>query len=606
MIGSAFINFSIVQKIIHPKHNQLLQLLRRLWSSFPAKRKKQFGGLLCLMAVSSIAEVLSIGAVVPFLAVLTEPEAILKSPLYQGLFNQFASVDTNQIQVLAALFFAVLVSLAGTIRLLLVYASIRFSFRTGSDLSLEIYRRTLYQPYEVHLGRNSSDVISGILTKTNSAVYEVILPIVMLGGAAALIVAIMVTLFAINPLAAGLSFGGFGLFYLVISSATRKSLAINGALVAKESSKVIKSLQEGLGGIRDVLLDGSQKTFIESYQRADVEWRRAQGKNQLIGATPRYGVETLGMLIIAGIGLVMSQEPGGMSLAIPILGAIALGAQRMLPALQQCYLTVSSLRGAQASLSEVVSLLEQPLPENVLDEHLVVALPFNDAIDIKSVSFSYIGHDQLILKNIDLKIFRGDHIGIIGSTGSGKSTLIDLVMGLLAPTEGVIEIDGCPLTIENLRSWQAQIAHVPQSIYLFDGTIEQNIAFGISANQIDSRRVREAAQHARIHEVIEALPEGYLTVVGERGVRLSGGQRQRIGIARALYKKAKIIVLDEATSALDNTTEAAVMDSMLEIGSELTILIIAHRLTTLSRCSRVVELNEGVISRLGPYESLVN
>lgn len=559
-----------------------------------------------MMALSSLAEVLSIGAVVPFLAVLTQPEVVFDNQFAHLITEKLGYTEAGQVQLFVTFAFVILISLAGCIRLLLVYSSIRFSFATGSDLSLDIYRRTLYQPYEVHLARNSSDVISGILTKTNSAVYEVILPIVMLGGAAALIVAIVGALVVIDPLVAGATFGGFGLIYLIVGLITRKSLARNGERVAKESSNVVKALQEGLGGIRDVLLDGSQKTFADAYQRADIQWRRAQGQNQLIGATPRYGVETLGMLIIAGVGFAMSQKAGGMSLAIPTLGAIALGAQRMLPALQQCYATFSSLRGAAASLSDVVQLLEQPIPAATANAISTADIPFNDSMEIKSLVFGYAGHDRSVLKNIDLKISKGERIGIIGTTGSGKSTLIDIIMGLLPPTEGVIEVDGHPLANENLRCWQSQIAHVPQSIYLFDGTIEENIAFGVPVHSIDSKRVREAAKRAKIHEVIEALPDQYRTLVGERGVRLSGGQRQRIGIARALYKSAKIMVLDEATSALDNATEAAVMDSMAEIGRDLTILIIAHRLTTLSRCDRIIELDGGTISRIGSYESMVN
>lgn len=589
--------------ISQPDRSTLIPLLRRLWSAFPSRRKRQFAALLCLMAASSIAEVLSIGAVIPFLAVLTEPDVVLRSSFGKMVVEQLAIADAKQVQMFIASAFIALVSLAGCIRLALVYSSIRFSFVTGSDLSFDIYRRTLYQPYEVHLGRNSSDVISGIITKTNSVVYEVILPLVMLGGALALIVAIMGSLVAISPTAAVLTFGGFGLVYLVVGFATRKSLAKNGELVAKESSRVVKSLQEGLGGIRDVLLDGSQKTFAEAYRRADLEWRRAQGRNQLIGAMPRYGIETVGMLVIAAIGFVMSQQAGGIVLAIPMLGAVALGAQRMLPALQQCHVTMSSMRGAKASLKEVVALLEQPTPS--VDERAVAKLSFNDALAIKSVSFGYAGQDRVVLNDIDLTIHRGERIGIVGTTGSGKSTLIDMIMGLLSPNEGVIEIDGHPLNAANLRSWQSQIAHVPQSIYLFDGTIEENIAFGVPINSIDRNRVQDAAKRARIHEVIEDLPDGYQTVVGECGVRLSGGQRQRIGIARALYKQAKIMILDEATSALDNATEAAVTNSMADIGRELTILIIAHRLTTLSRCDRVIELNAGKICRVGSYEAML-
>jgi ATP-binding cassette subfamily B protein len=310
------------------------------------------------------------------------------------------------------------------------------------------------------------------------------------------------------------------------------------------------------------------------------------------------------MALIAILAYVMMQQEGGVTTVVPILGALALGAQRLLPALQQVYGSYSTIRGVEVSLKDALDLLNQPLPEYA-DQPSPTPIPFEREIKLKNLSFGYTKDTSLVLKNINLCIAKGERIGFMGVTGSGKSTLLDIVMGLLQPTDGKLTIDQKPINSQNRRAWQAHIAHVPQNVYLSDSTIEENIAFGVSKEKIDRQRVEKAAKQAQIGELIEEWKDGYQTLVGERGIRLSGGQRQRIGIARALYKKADVLIFDEATSALDNETEQAVMEEIKGLEEKLTILIIAHRLTTLKGCDRVVKLNKDHSLHVGSYQDMI-
>jgi len=375
--------------------------------------------------------------------------------------------------------------------------------------------------------------------------------------------------------------------------------------VSKEQNKVIKALQEGLGGIRDILIDGTQAIYCKLYRDADLPLRRANSKIQTVGSAPRYIVEAFGMVLIAGLAYFMASHLGGIASTIPILGALALGAQRMLPLFQQCYSSWSSIRGSQESLIDVLAILDRPMPNHDLSDQYQL-IPFNQSITLKNLIFQYTPDLPQVLSGINLTIPKGSVIGFIGSTGSGKSTLLDIVMGLLEPTDGHILIDGKTLSLGDARSWQRHIAHVPQSIFLSDVSIAENIAFGVSVENINMAEVIKAAQKAQIHESILGFPQAYETPVGERGVRLSGGQRQRIGIARALYKKADVLVLDEATSALDNETESAVISAIENLRNEMTILVVAHRLSTLRMCSNIIELKDGRILRQGPYDQIVS
>lgn len=586
------------------KLESLTRLGVRLWRHFTPWRRLQCGGLTVLMVLASIAEVLSISAVLPFLGVLMAPERMFRHRLAQPVVEALGITEPGQLLFPLTVMFGVAVMVAGVMRLLLLWASTRLSFAIGADVSISIYRRTLYQPYSVHLSRHSSEVITGIANKANAVIYSTIQPALTLFSSVIMLLLILFALLAIDPVIALAAFGGFGLIYAVILGLTGKRLRIDSEHIAHESTQVIRALQEGLGGIRDVLIDGTQETYCKIYRNADLLLRRAQGNSLIIQLSPRFGIEALGTLLIAALAYKLTQRPGGIASAVPILGALALGAQRLLPILQQAYASWSAIRGGHASLQDTLRLLDQPLPDYA-DRHPPEPLPFRGKIALNGISLRYAPDSPTVLNNVQLVVEKGARIGFIGTTGSGKSTLLDVVMGLLPPTHGTLEVDAHPVTDGNHRAWQAHIAHVPQAIFLADATIEENIAFGLPREAIDRERVRRAAQQAQIADTIESWRLKYQTMVGERGVRLSGGQRQRIGIARALYKQADVIVLDEATSALDSETERAVIDSIERLGDDLTILVVAHRLTTLRGCTQIVELADGRIKRIGSYEEIV-
>ena len=586
-------------------NQSITTLLKRLWHHLSPRRRGQFGLLLILMVLAPLAEILSIGAVLPFLGVLTAPERVFEHAAAQPIIQALGLKAPAQLLLPLTIAFGAAALIAGAMRLLLLWASTRLSFAIGADLSIIIYRRTLYQPYAVHCARNSSEVINGISGKANIVINNIIMPALTLISSSVMLIAILIALLALEPVIALAAFGGFGLIYAFIIRLTRKQLLADSQRIARESSHVIKSLQEGLGGIRDVLIDGSQATYCHIYRNADLPLRRAQGSNLFISSSPRYGMEALGMMLIAALAYSLAQQADGIAKAIPILGALALGAQRLLPVLQQAYGSWTQINGGQTSLQDTLELLDQPLPDYA-DQPAAQPLPFKHNISLKQLAFRYSPQTPYVLKQLNLTITKGSRVGFIGTTGSGKSTLLDIVMGLLQPTDGALEIDGQPVTPTNNRAWQAHIAHVPQAIFLADSTIEENIAFGVPIDQIDPQRVRQAAQQALIADSIESWPKQYQTFVGERGIRLSGGQRQRIGIARALYKQADVIIFDEATSALDNETEQAVMEAIEGLSEGLTLLIIAHRLTTLKNCTQIVELGEDGIKRAGSYNDIVS
>ena len=587
------------------KENQpISSLLKRLWHHISPRRRGQFGLLLVLMLLASFAEIISIGAVVPFLGALTSPERIFNLSTFQPFIKLLKLTEASQLILPLTIAFALAALIAGGMRLILLWASMKLSYAAGADVSLSIYRRTLYQPYAVHCARNSSEVINGISSKTSNAILAII-SILSLISSSIILLAILFALLVLDPTIALLAFGGFALIYAFIISLTRSRLQKNSQIYARESTQVIKSLNEGLGGIRDVLIDGTQAAYCQIYSNADTPLRRVQGDNMFISSSPRYAMEALGMTLIAMLAYSLAQQPSGIAKALPILGTLALGAQRLLPVLQQIYSSWSSIRGGQASLQDVLELLDQPLP-NYASNLASEPITFKSHIRFQQVSFQYDQQMPYVLNNVSLNITKGSRVGLIGETGSGKSTLLDILMGLLQPTEGNLKIDGEDITPSNYRGWQAHIAHVPQNIFLADSSIEENIAFGIPRDQIDHQRVKHAAKQAQIAGTIESLPMKYQTFVGERGIRLSGGQRQRIGIARALYKQADVIIFDEATSALDNETEQAVMKSLDGLSDDLTLFIIAHRLSTLKNCTQILELRNGRIMSVGSYKSIIN
>ena len=582
-------------------------LLLGIWSHLSRRRRIQLGLLLLVMLASGVAEMVSLGACLPFLAVLSNPELLWQQPLVKLLANQLGFIAANQLLLPATLIFVAAVVLAALIRLANLWLNGRLAAAVGSDLSCEAYRRTLYQPYGVHVQRNSAAVITGTTTnisRTVVALTSVLQLVTALVVAFGLLTVLLLIDWAVALGAAALFFS----LYCLVAIITRRELQHNSMLIAAAAQQQIKALHEGLGAIRDVLLDGNQLTYVEIYRQADRPQRQLQAKNQFIAAFPRYAMEALGIVALALLGGLLVQQQGSGVAVIPLLGVLALCAQRLLPALQQVYGDWSSLKGFTADLAGVLDMLNQPLPPLVS-----FAEPFllQEGIRLEGVHFRYGPEQEEVLQGLDLEIRRGERIGVIGSTGSGKSTTLDVLMGLLAPTAGRVLVDGAdlhdPVHPERLEAWRAAIAHVPQSIYLADSSIAENIAFGVPRQQIDLVRVKLAAEQAQIASFIDTSLGGYHSFVGERGILLSGGQRQRMAIARALYKQARVLVFDEATSALDTGTEEAVMAAIdaLSVSGDITILMIAHRLNTVQMCDRVIKLERGMLAADGPPQQVL-
>ncbi len=581
----------------------LFYLIFRIWNYLSSRRHKQFGILLILLVISSLSEMVSIGAVIPFLGVLTTPEKVFDMPYIQPIKEYLRIFNPQELILPLTLAFIIIAIFTGFIRLIVLWVGNRLSFAVGADLSLDIYRKTLYQPYRIHVMRNSSEIMGGVLGKASVLVPALILPIINTLGGILIIGTILIALILFNPAISISVFIGFGVIYGIIGYVTRKRLSIIGKIKSEEYTRVIKILQEGLGGVRDILLDGNQAIYCKIFEESDQKFRRASAESAFIGGSPRFLIESFGMILLAIFAYLLSRSDSGLVTVLPLLGAIALGAQRILPILQQVYQSWVTIKGNEKAFWDVLELLDQNIPEYV--DLNIKPLKFNDCVRIEDLAFRYHPDQSWVIKDLSLNICNGDRIGFIGVTGSGKSTLLDIVMALLEPSKGKLIVDNQIIDSNTMRrAWQANIAHVPQSIYLSDSTIAENIAFGISIDQIDFDRVRMVAKQAQIDSHIMSLKDGYKTFVGERGIRLSGGQRQRIGIARALYKEASVIIFDEATSALDNETEKAVIEAIEGLGKHLTVLLVAHRVTTLRNCNKIIELKSGKIFRTGTYAEL--
>ncbi|AUG55230.1 ABC transporter ATP-binding protein [Thalassospira marina] len=568
------------------------------------RRRFQFMLLFGLIFFSALAEMISIGAVVPFLGIISAPDKVFEYEIAKPIVEFFGFTKPNQLLVPLTAIFAGTAIFSGALRLALVIVQTRLSFSVGHEISVNIYQKILFQPYYIHASRNSSDVINSIYTKSSTVTSGVILPFLTLMHGVVMMLSVMASLIFINPMASISSFMGFGFIYFIIIVSTRNQLVSDSQKVADSSTEAIKVLQEGLGGIRDVLIHGSQNTYCNYYQSADFGLKRALGNTYIIGQSPRFLMEALGILLMSVLAFFLASQSDGIIGAIPVLGAIALGAQRLLPVLQQQYQAWSSLRGSQISFEDTLDLLDQKLPDYVISGG-VKPIFFENEIYLDHVSFCYDKNQDWILRDIDFKIKKGSRVGFVGVTGSGKTTLIDIVMGLLVPTEGTVKVDGVAVSEEIVPAWQKHIAHVPQDIFLADTTIAENIAFGVPRDQVDLARVKDVAFHANILRTIESWRDGFHTVVGERGVKLSGGQRQRIGIARALYRQADVIIFDEATSALDSETEEAIMEAIDGLSRDLTVLMIAHRHSTLRACDEIVHIANGSIELFGDYQNFI-
>jgi ABC-type multidrug transport system fused ATPase/permease subunit len=576
---------------------KMTESLCLLWHHVGYKWRIYLSLILLLSIATSILEIISIGAVMPFLAVIMTPEKLLILDNYylQTLFVLLKIRNSQDLLLAVTIAFVSLALIAGGMRLLLLWSNTRLACLMGLDISLSIYKKTLYQPYSIHIAKNSSSLISGIANKTNIMTNNIIMPTLILTSSAIMLFVILISVVWINPIIAIITFGGFSLVYYLVVKFTKLRISENSIKISQNSTNVIKSLQEGLGGIRDVIIDGSQELYCKTYQKADFLWRNAESNNIFISHSPRYILESLGILLIAILAYALTADPDKLNDAIPLLGLLAMSAQKALPLLQHIYSSLTNIRGAQSSLSDILDLLNQEIPIICQPKQKIV---FDKEVRLSDLSFSYKPGGPFVLEKVNYVISKGVRLGIVGSSGSGKSTLIDIIMGLLQPTDGSLEVDDTKIDSLNLRSWQVNIAHVSQSIFISDASVAENIAFGVPSEEIDYDKVEKAAKSASLHNSIITWPNTYNTVLGERGSMLSGGQRQRIGIARALYKESDVIIFDEATSALDLDTEASIIAAIEKLGRDKTVIMIAHRLSTLENCDEVIEVkNKNIIIR---------
>ena len=558
--------------------------LRTLLGALDRRRKAQLAFLTLLTLAQGAADLVMVAAAMVFLAALAGQAG---AELPAVLADWVRGLPADRQVVTAAFLFGASAVAANAVRLIYLRSSESYSAGAAHELTMEVHRRVFAQPYEYHVRHNSSELLAALETVpvlASNLVHQWLQTIAAFatGGAIAWL------LVSIDPVPAIAGFAALGILYLAVARLASKRLTANSETVGQAFGQRIRKVQEGLGAIRDLKIDHTEGAQLEDFRLVDSRYEQASASTAFIVAAPRYVVEAGAVLMVVGLAALLSSR--GESGALVLVGGIALGGLRVLPLLQQAYRSWATMTANRAIFGQVVELLSLPMPAE--GEGDVRPLPFRSEVRIEGMSFRYPGRPEPALDGVSLTIPRGGRIGLAGETGSGKSTLVDLVMGLLQPQSGALRIDGKALGPGDIRSWQRNIAHVSQGIFLADSSIAKNIAFSLPGARLDLDRVRRAAEKAGIAEFIDSLPEGYETAIGERGVRLSGGQRQRIAIARALFKDAPFLILDEATNALDEETEEKVLANLFA-DRERTILIIAHRPSALKLCDRTVQLSQG-------------
>ena len=574
-------------------------VLSKLWKNTNKGRRRQIFLSFLLMITSGFAEVATLASLFPFLSALTNPEKLWDFKYIKQASITFGFDNPNGLILPLTIIFIITAVISSFIRLLNLWYYNKVAVSMGSDLSCEVYKRVLYFPYIVHTQRNSSEYISIIVNQVSRSVEVISQFLQLFTGIIlmiSLVIALIITNFSLTIIATLI----FGSIYIFISKKTKAQLLRNSQRVSESRRKQIKSLQEGFGAIRDVLMSGNQNTYLSLFRKNDIPMRRYEAQSSFIGMFPRFALEAFGLIFIAISSYIFFILTDDFNKFIPFIATFALGAQKLLPAMQSSYNANSAIRANLVSVTDVLEIIEKEYIDvtypNKLDN-----IKFNKSLKISNLGFRYSNNLPFVLKDINLEIFPGERIGIIGKSGSGKSTLLEVLMGLLQPSKGKLLIDGVDINNSDrpnlVSQWRRSISYVPQDIFLADSSFAENIAFGFKKEELDINRVKDCARRAKISDLIEQSSFGYRTNVGEKGIRLSGGQCQRIGIARALYKNNKILVFDEATSALDNKTESELMKSIEMLSKDLTIIIIAHRLSTVKVCDKVFSIEDGFLKK---------
>ncbi len=587
-----------------------MTFLRKLNSLLSPSHRRHLVFLALLVFLSGVMEIGGIASIMPFMAMVVDPGIVTHNHWLSILYQQGGFDSTRHFLIFLGSVVLGVLLLSNTISALTIWNILRFSFHLGKDLATKIFSAYLNHPYVYFLGRNTSDLVQNTLWEVNRIVNGVLIPCLTIFSRLVVAFFILGLLLWVNPalaLISGLVLGGA---YMAVFFGVRKTLAKSGVEIARENNRRTQVAYETFGCIKDIKILGREEEFFHKFQRPVERYSLYQSKSQMISLLPRYALETLAFGGIIVIVLYLLGGGGNLTHALPLISLYALAGYRLMPALQQIFANLSTIKFNLSSVDRITKDIES-LPRREAGKELSVPappaspLPFSQSIVLDSVIFHYPNRKEAVLKGVSLTIPAKTSVGIVGSTGSGKTTTLDIILGLLSPSSGRILIDGIPVDHHNLRSWQTNIGYVPQQIMLMDDTVLNNIAFGIPEEKIDREKVVKAARLAHLHDFIEnELPEKYNTEIGERGIRLSGGQRQRIGIARALYHEPSVLVLDEATSALDNITENVIMEAIGTLSRQKTIIMVAHRLTTVQACDTIFVMNQGHLVDQGTYAAL--
>ena len=577
-----------------------LNLIIDIWQKLNKKRKMQIILLFIFSLLNGLAELINLSAVVPFLLIITDPVKIWDVPLIPKFASFFDISNQNDLIVPITLLFAFTALISGVIRIFNLWLNIRLSAAIGNDFSREAYRKTLLKPYLMHVKSNSSAILNGLVNNVPVTV-KLIDRILTVLTAVILVISILVGLLIFNKQVTFSVLFLLLFFYFCFSNLSKLKLLSNSKVINKTQKQQIKVIQESLSAIKDLIIFNRKKIYFTNYKKLDKLIRNLNSENRFLSSFPRYGIESLALFILIVSSIFLRSQEGFKEETLLILGVFALAAQRLLPNLQIIFIGLSYVRSNSSQTLNILEILNQRIPRDYFQESSQ-CLKFNESIKFENIFFKYNSNEENIIKGLNLELQKGERIGIIGKTGSGKSTIIDILLGLIKPTKGKFLVDGVdihdPCNPEELSKWQNLLTYVPQDIFLTDNSFMENIAYGLPLDLINNDAVIECAKNARIHEFIQSTSNGYQTFVGERGIKLSGGQIQRIGIARALYKKSEIIIFDEATSALDNETELEVINSIRNLKKDFTIIMIAHRLNTLNNCNRIIEIEAGKVKKM--------
>ncbi len=563
-----------------------------IWATLSFSRKLQLFLVFLLTISVTVMDLFSLVSAASFIGLLSG----VNDKGY--LFDLFKDENNTFPVLLITVLFLVFIILSALLRILLMYFTQRVAHYIGTDISLDLYERIIKRKYTEYIQTNSSSIVNTVVRNVEIIIGSGILPLLNAVVAFIILIPILGILFYMNVQATLIVFLILGGAYFLMALSIRRKAILNSKLIEDESSKLIKTIQESLGGIRDIILTGAHQIYIEEYKRADVRLRNAESINQFMTLSPKIFLEMLGMSLLIGIAAYMYFYQNDKNTLIT-LAVIALAAQKILPLMQQLYVSYSSISGRLQSIQSVLEILKKPLETSKIFS--VNSIEFMTSIQFNAVSYHHPQSNKFIFKELNFDIRKGEIFGIKGISGVGKSTLIDLIIGLLQPINGFVSIDGCKLDEYGLSNWQRNIAHIPQNIYLSDDSLAKNIAFGSPEESINYEKIEKILRIVHLESLVNDLPLGIKTRVGERGVFLSGGQRQRLGIARALYRDASLIIFDEATSALDVETEELIMENIYREYPLTTLIIVSHRLATLNKCNRILDLRSG-----NQFDLLVN